>query len=77
LRKKAKEKYAIMALHPDFPISPYGPLIPEQRWFPAAEDLRDENGTRYEFIYVDQESFEKHKPTSLAGLEKSFNEYKP
>jgi type III restriction enzyme len=29
-----------MALHPDFPQSPYEPLLPEQRWFPAAEDLR-------------------------------------
>ena len=29
-----------MALHPDFPTSPYAPLIPEQRWFPADETLR-------------------------------------
>jgi type III restriction enzyme len=34
-----------MALHPQFPASPYAPLIPEQRWFPAAEDLRS---TAYE-----------------------------
>ncbi len=34
-----------MALHPDFSTSPYDPLIPELRWFPAAEDLR---GTAYE-----------------------------
>jgi type III restriction enzyme len=34
-----------MALHPDFPTSPYAPLIPEQRWFPADEALRD---TAYE-----------------------------
>lgn len=34
-----------MALHPSFPTSPYAPLIPEQRWFPAAEELR---GTAYE-----------------------------
>ncbi|MBN2702756.1 MAG: DEAD/DEAH box helicase family protein [Pontiellaceae bacterium] len=34
-----------MALHPDFPISPYAPLIPEQRWFPAAEEMRS---TAYE-----------------------------
>ena len=34
-----------MALHPQFPASPYAPLIPEQRWFPAAEALRD---TAYE-----------------------------
>lgn len=29
-----------MSLHPDFPVSPYAPLIPEQRWFPADEALR-------------------------------------
>lgn len=34
-----------MALHPDFPSSPYEPLIPEQRWFPADEMLR---ATAYE-----------------------------
>jgi type III restriction enzyme len=30
-----------MALHPDFPRSPYEPLLPEFRWFPAAENLRE------------------------------------
>ena len=34
-----------MALHPDFPRSPYEILNPEQRWFPAAEELRS---TAYE-----------------------------
>jgi len=34
-----------MGLHPDFPRSPYAPLIPEQRWFPADEALRS---TAYE-----------------------------
>jgi type III restriction enzyme len=34
-----------MSLHPDFPISPYSPLLPEQRWFPADEALR---ATAYE-----------------------------
>jgi hypothetical protein len=34
-----------MALHPKFPTSPYAPLIPEQRWFPADEALRS---TAYE-----------------------------
>ncbi len=29
-----------MALHPDFPRSPYAILPPESRWFPAAEELR-------------------------------------
>jgi type III restriction enzyme len=32
-------------LHPEFPASPYEELLPEQRWFPAAEELR---GTAYE-----------------------------
>src|SRR5207247_9900794 len=34
-----------MALHPNFPTSPYAPLIPEQRWFPADEAMR---ATAYE-----------------------------
>jgi len=29
-----------MALHPQFPVSPYAPLVPKQRWFPADEALR-------------------------------------
>jgi type III restriction enzyme len=34
-----------MALHPEFPKSPYAELEPEHRWFPAAEELRE---TAYE-----------------------------
>ena len=34
-----------MSLHPHFPSSPYEPLIPAQRWFPADEALRS---TAYE-----------------------------
>lgn len=34
-----------MVLHPHFPISPYEPLIPDHRWFPADEALRS---TAYE-----------------------------
>jgi type III restriction enzyme len=34
-----------MSLHPQFPSSPYEPLIPEQRWFPADETMR---ATAYE-----------------------------
>jgi type III restriction enzyme len=34
-----------MALHPDFPKSPYAELAPDTRWFPAAEELRS---TAYE-----------------------------
>src|SRR6266849_2308974 len=29
-----------MALHPLLPLSPYEPLLADQRWFPAAEELR-------------------------------------
>lgn len=32
-----------MALHPDFPRSPYAILPPDQRWFPAAEEMRDKS----------------------------------
>lgn len=34
-----------MALHPEFPLSPYETLNPDHRWFPAAEELR---ATAYE-----------------------------
>jgi len=34
-----------MALHSEFPKSPYAALLPDQRWFPAAEELRS---TAYE-----------------------------
>jgi type III restriction enzyme len=34
-----------MALHPNFPADPYAPLLPDERWFPAAEELR---ATAYE-----------------------------
>ena len=34
-----------MALHPNFPRSPYEVLDPDLRWFPAAEELRS---TAYE-----------------------------
>ena len=34
-----------MALHPNFPESPYAPLVADERWFPAAEELR---ATSYE-----------------------------
>lgn len=30
-----------MALHPSFPNSPFEPLLPEHRWFPADEALRE------------------------------------
>jgi type III restriction enzyme len=30
-----------MAIHPDFPASPYSILKPDVRWFPADEALRE------------------------------------
>ncbi len=36
----------------------------------------EENGIRYDFLYVDQDGFEKHSPKSLADLAASFTEYK-
>ena len=34
-----------------------------------------EGGTSYRFVYVDQPSFEMHKPASFAALAASFREY--
>lgn len=41
----------------------------------ATEASKGQGGTRYGFVYVDQESFEKHKPSSFAGLVNAFREY--
>ena len=38
----------------------------------AAED----NGQRYDFVFVDEISFEKHAPKTLAALAAGFTEYK-
>ena len=32
-----------MAIHPKLPESPYDVLLPEHRWFPAAEELREKS----------------------------------
>lgn len=42
----------------------------------AAESEEGGNDTLFDFIYVDQDSFEKHAPKSLADLTASFTEYK-
>ncbi len=143
------DRYYHVALHPQFPSSPYEPLILEQRWFPAAEELRAKDyakllpplvanirreahawrafgysgaftttrallehgfeaehfletatGTlsqfryyfaqreavetataadkpaRYDFVYVDQAGFTKHRPATFAVLAEVFTEYK-
>ncbi|HEY8905604.1 MAG TPA: type III restriction endonuclease subunit R, partial [Rhodoferax sp.] len=41
----------------------------------ATQASQDESGTRYGFVYVDQESFEQHRPASFAGLASTFREY--
>jgi type III restriction enzyme len=41
----------------------------------ATHATKDDGGPAYRFVYVDQESFERHKPTSFAGLASSFLEY--
>jgi type III restriction enzyme len=41
----------------------------------ATEASKPEEGTRYGFVYVDQESFVQHKPSSFAGLTRTFREY--
>jgi len=47
-----------------------------QQWCgDATAASADENGVVYRFVYVDQTGFEKHPPSSFAGLAKSFTEY--
>ena len=41
----------------------------------ATEASAAESGTHYGFVYVDQDSFEQHKPSSFAGLVNAFREY--
>lgn len=41
----------------------------------ATEAANDDGGPAYHFVYVDQESFEKYKPTTFAGLVSVFREY--
>jgi type III restriction enzyme len=41
----------------------------------ATEAAKDEGGPAYHFVYVDQDGFEKFKPTTFAGLVSAFREY--
>ena len=52
-----------MALHPDFPESPYVLLRPEHRWFPAAEELRET-------------AYEKLLPPLVANIRMEVNEWR-
>ena len=52
-----------MALHPDFPRSPYEILRPDVRWFPAAEELRS---TAYEKLLPPLVAKVREEVTALA-----------
>jgi type III restriction enzyme len=41
----------------------------------ATEANKAEGGPEFGFVYVDEDSFNQHKPSSFAGLVKSFREY--
>ena len=41
----------------------------------ATEASKSEDGVRYGFVYVDQESFEAHRPTDFGGLIAAFRGY--
>src|ERR1039457_928044 len=45
-RRDYRGKQNIMALHKDFPKSPYAILNPEVRWFPADEALRESSSEK-------------------------------
>ena len=53
-----------MALHPDFPRSPYEILPPDLRWFPAAEELRS---TAYEKLLPPLVANIREEVNDLAG----------
>lgn len=46
-----------------------------KQWCADATTAED-NGATYNFVYVDQDSFTKHTPTTFASLAESFLEYK-
>jgi type III restriction enzyme len=47
-----------------------------RQWCADATDAsKAEHATPYGFVYVDQESFKKHKPSSFAGLVNAFHQY--
>ncbi len=42
----------------------------------ADASAAEEDGRRYDFVFVDQPGFEKHTPNNFATLAASFTEYK-
>ena len=58
-----------MALHPNFPESPYA-----IQW---CEDInRVQSNTRWDFVDVDEAGFERYPPTSFQQLVSGFREYR-
>jgi type III restriction enzyme len=53
-----------MAIHPDFPPSPYETLNPRRRWFPAAEELR-------------ATAYEKLLPPLVANIREDVTQWRP
>jgi type III restriction enzyme len=41
----------------------------------ATEAAKNDGGPAYHFVYVDQQGFKQHKPSSFAGLVSAFREY--
>jgi len=41
----------------------------------ATEAAKNDGGPAYHFVYVDQQGFKRHKPSSFAGLVSAFREY--
>ena len=73
-----------MALHPNFPGSPHVILEPDVRWFPADKALREwcvdinkaQYDIHYDYVFVDEESFNKYKPKNFEALISGFRDYK-
>ena len=41
----------------------------------ATEATKDNGGPSFQFVYVDQEGFEHHKPSTFAGLVNAFRKF--
>jgi type III restriction enzyme len=46
-----------------------------RQWCADATAASTADGRQYRFVYVDQESFDRHRPETMAGLAASFTEY--
>jgi type III restriction enzyme len=50
-------------------------MVRLRRWCADATAASTADGRQYRFVYVDQESFDRHRPETMAGLAASFTEY--